>query len=146
MDMSRTIGSILKQVQSKYRLLLEKEASCTKFIIKRKEMKTVMDNFLNFSQNMGELQANSKLDQIMFIEKDIQKVLDSVHSTKDMLVRLEKVQSLPLDQEQFMSGELAQRIQKVRIRARAQERDLNDIIDLYYGLLQLINATIMRKV
>ena len=109
-------------------------------------MKTVMDNFLNFSQNMGELQANSKLDQIMFIEKDIQKVLDSVHSTKDMLVRLEKVQSLPLDQEQFMSGELAQRIQKVRIRARAQERDLNDIIDLYYGLLQLINATIMRKV
>lgn len=109
-------------------------------------MKTLTENFLNFSQNLGELQANSKLDQIMFIEKDIQKVLDSVHSTKDMLDRLNKVQGLPLDQEQFLPAGLAQRIQKVRLRAKAQERDLNDIIDLYYGLLQLINASIMRKI
>jgi type I restriction-modification system DNA methylase subunit len=109
-------------------------------------MKIILDNFLNFSNDMKELQINSKLNQIMMIEGEIKKIVDSVHNTKQFMSKLEKVEQVSLNEDQYVSHELSQKIIKLRLRAKAQTEDMNQLLDVYRGVIELINAKFVRKV
>lgn len=143
---SETLANCLKDTQDKYHAQLEKDTQWTKYLIKNKEMKVVLDNFLNFSNDMKELQINSKLNQIMMIEGEIKKIIDSVHNTKQFLAKLEEVQKVSLDEEKYVSRGVSQKILKLRLRAKAQTEDLNQLLDVYKGIIELINAKYVRKV
>lgn len=145
-DFRETLASCLKQTQEKYKAQLEKDSQWTKYLLKNKQMKVILDNFLNFSGSIRELQMNSKLNQIMIIEGEIKKIIDSVHNTKRFLERLEEVGAVSLDEEKYVSHELSQKIIKLRLRAKAQTEDLNQLLDVYKGIIELINAKLVRKV
>ena len=143
---SETLANCLKDTQEKYQMQLEKDSQWTKYLIKNREMKLILENFLNFSSNMKELQINSKLNQIMLIEKEIKKIIDSVHNTKLFLSKLEEVKEVSMDEEKYVSHALSQKIIKLRLRAKAQAEDMNQLLDVYKGIIELINAKFVRQI
>lgn len=145
-NFTETLASCLKETQEKYSTQLEKDSQWTKYLVKNKEMKVILDNFLNFSSSIKELQINSKLNQIMIIEGQIKKIIDSVHNTKRFLARLEQVGKVSMDEEKYVNHELSQKIIKLRLRAKAQTEDMNQLLDVYKGIIELINAKLVRKV
>ena len=146
MQYKKTLANCLKDTQKKYSTQLEKDSQWTKYLLKNKEMKLILDNFLNFSSNIKELQINSKLNQIMIIEKEIKKIIDSVHNTKKFLSKLEEVKKVSMDEEQYLSNPISQKIIKLRLRAVAQAEDMNQLLDVYRGIIELINAKLVRKI
>jgi hypothetical protein len=145
-NFTETLSSCLKETQEKYKHQLEKDSNWTKYLLKTKEMKIILDNFLNFSSNMKELQINSKLNQIMIIEKEIKKIIDSVHNTKTFLAKLEEIEQVSMNEEQYVSHELSQKIIKLRLRAKAQAEEMNQLLDVYKGIIELINAKLVRQI
>ena len=143
---TETLASCLKDTQQKYKNQLEKDSHWTKYLLKNKEMKLILDNFLNFSSNMKELQINSKLNQIMIIEGEIKKIIDSVHNTKNFLVKLEEVGKVSMNEDQYVSPQISQKIIKLRLRAKAQAEDMNQLLDVYKGIIELINAKLVRQI
>ena len=109
-------------------------------------MKHILDDFLNMSQNMNELKINSKLDQIVFIEKDIKKIIDSVHNTKQFLSNLEKIKEVKMNEEFYISPQIDQRILKLKLRAQGQTEELEELLEVYKGIIELLNAKILRSV
>lgn len=143
---TETLASCLKDTQQKYKNQLEKDSHWTKYLLKNKEMKLILDNFLNFSSNMKELQINSKLNQIMIIEGEIKKIIDSVHNTKNFLAKLEEVGKVSMNEDQYVSPQISQKIIKLRLRAKAQAEDMNQLLDVYKGIIELINAKLVRQI
>ena len=142
----KTMSSCLKKTNQLYSQLLNKDANWNKYLKKNKDMKHILDDFLNFSQSVQELQMNSKLDQIVFIEKQIKTIIDSMHNTKDFMKKLEKVKNISLKEEDYISELQSQRISKLKLRADAQTEEMEELIDVYKGVIELINAKIVRLV